>query len=285
MTNRLWTGIRFDNIYAAFEWSSYGTPQPGDTLTMVSGGAFLGSGNLFGNTLILAGLDASTQPLVVASSSAVSLSVQIRPLASSTSGYGAVKIVGSPHVDLTVDGGYLGAATGSVTIDGYSTWKGSFAVPTGSLTVTAPRTSLFANENSYVGAYHAGHVQIDANVVGVGSFDVGFYSELDLNGSVASGQTINNSGRLHLNDVKDFHGFINLDATIGADITLAGLTADMFSYTDGKLSLFQGGKDVKDLNLHSDIGVSVSRSGGDLHVAFSFDTPQGLQPIPVVPVS
>ncbi len=124
--------------------------------------------------------------------------------------------------------------------------------------INGTSTSTFANTSSSVGANDA--AQINAVVVGTGTFQVSFLSSLHFNAGVSSSQTIEDQGYVSIADTRDFHGSIDWSPQAAGTnvINLANLTASSSTYQNGVLSLFAGGHDVFDLHLHLTSGASVT---------------------------
>lgn len=280
MEYRLWRSLKFDNIYARYEWSPAGSPGAGDWLLLDTGGAFINGGPLDGATIHLSGRDAATQPTLVVSG-AVSLQVIIEPqdfydsAQGNATGYGTVRVVGHPHVDVELNPIPFGTwVIGSVAIDPYSTWSGSFRASEGNLAVTGAQTSLFANEHTEFAGYRGGVAQIDVQVVGVGTFYVGFGGEVVFGRGVGSGQTIDLAGLVVAKDGPGFNAAIEFHDFILGRLELEGLLADSFTYKDGHLTLFSHDTAVKDLRIKADWpSVSVAESAGRLFIEESIDPP------------
>lgn len=278
MAVNTWIDGGVDNIYASYAWSN-GTPQAGDLPVLGAGTAFLGSGNLNGTTLTLSGIDAATQPTLIAYG-ASSISVLVSQQEHPNSGYGSaawgtVEVVGAPQVSMEVLGGKGSNEFGTVNIDGWSQMRGGFT-ETGdnaSVVINGAATSTFANGASSVGFNDV--AQINAAVVGVGSFDVSSFGALTFNAGVMAGQMIHDQGLVTIGDTRDFHGSIDWSPPpAGGDfISLAGLTADSSTYQNGVLSLFAGGNDVFDLHLQVTGGtVAAVQTAGGVQVYASVTT-------------
>jgi hypothetical protein len=267
-----WIDGAVDNIYAPYTWSN-GTPQAGDSPVFGTGTAFLGSGDLSGTTLTLSGIDAATQPTLIAyGASSISVLVSQQEYPSPGPGraaWGTVEVVGAPQVSMEVLGGKGSNEFGTVNIDGWSQMRGGFT-ETGdnaSVVINGAATSTFANSASSVGFNDV--AQIDAAVVGVGTFDVSSFGTLLLNADVSAGQTINDQGLVTIGDTRDFHGSIDWSPPPAGNnvISLAGLTADSSTYQNGVLSLFAGGNDVFDLHLQVTGGtVAAAQAAGGVQV-------------------
>ncbi len=268
-----WIDGAVDNIYASYAWSN-GTPQAGDLPVFGTGTAFLGGGNLNGTTLTLSGIDAATQPTLIAygaSSISVLVSQQEHPNPGpGSAAWGTVEVIGAPQVSMEVLGGKGSNEFGTVNIDGWSQMRGGFT-ETGdnaSVVINGAGTSTFANDASSVGYNDV--AQINAAVVGTGTFNVSSFGALLLNAGVSAGQTINDQGLVTIGDTRDFHGSIDWSPPpVGGDfISLAGLTADSSTYQNGVLSLFAGGNDVFDLHLQVAGGgtVAATQTAGGVQV-------------------
>lgn len=271
MAENLWQAGGADNIFAPYEWSN-GAPQPGDTLVIKSGTAYLADSGIYGDTVVLdsqrgsyANPQAGAATLVAyGNGTAVSVSVSQDPATFVTGGYasGVVEIVGAPQVSLQVDGdgkhgSPLGAAT--VNIDDYSQWRGGFENG-GTLVINGTSTSTFANTASGTGGEFA---TINVDVVGTGTFEADYQSVLTFTRGVSSDQTVNDRGGVvNVDDPQDFHAAVTLSPVdqLGPanTIALAGLTADHSSFQDGVLSLISGGSDIYDLRLQTSTGDAVA---------------------------
>lgn len=263
MATDTWIDGTDDNIYAPYAWSN-GVPAAGDSPVFGTGTAFLGSGDLFGTTLTLSGDSAATQPTLIAYGAA-SISVLVSQQEYPNPGYGSaawgtVQVVGAPQVSMEVLGGKGSNEFGTVSIAGWSQMRGGFTESgdNASVVVNGTATSTFANDASSVGFNDA--AEINAAVVGAGTFDVSFFGALRFEGGVSAGQTINDQGFVAIDDTRDFHGGIDWSPQSGEQnvISLAGLTADSSTYQGGVLSLFAGGNDVFDLHLQVAGGGSVA---------------------------
>jgi hypothetical protein len=265
-----WIDGSNNNIYAASAWMN-GTPKPGDMPVFGAGIAFMGSGNLNAATLVLSGISATSQPTLIAcgqSQISVLLSQEeyLHP-GIGNAAWGTVDVEGAPQVLMKVLGGKGTNEVGTVNIDSSSQMRGAF-IETGdnaSVVINGTSTSTFANTSSAIGSNDA--AQINAAVVGVGTFQVSFLSSLHLNAGVSSGQTIEDQGYVSIADTRDFYGRIDWSPQPAGNnvINLANLTADSSTYQNGVLSLFAGGHDVFDLRLHLTGGSSLTTtqtSGG-----------------------
>jgi len=261
MARNLWHAGAVDNIYASGEWSN-GAPAAGDTLVIGAGTAVLPSGNVYGDTIVLSGQNStSPETLVALGTSEVSVLVSQQVYASGAPGagnsaFGTVEVSGTPQVSLEVLGGRQIDAHGTVDIAGNSQLRGGFTAPgsNASVTIDGSATSTFANgASSLTGTYDV--ATINADVVGAGTFAVGFLDSMTFAQGVSPGQAIaDNGGSLTIADPRDFHASVDWSPTAFAAsnfIALSGLAADHSSYQNGMLSLTSGGRDVFDFRVQA----------------------------------
>ena len=261
MSQNLWRAGVVGNIYSAGNWSN-GAPAAGETLLIGAGTATLSSGNAYGDTVVLSA-QSSAKPAILAASGTATASVlvqqQVYPSGApggGNSAYGTINVSGTPQVSLEVLGAKQIDAHGTVVIAANSQMRGGFTAPGSNATVTIQggATSSFANTASSLTGYYD-VATIDANVVGTGSFTVGFLDSMTFKQGVASGQTIaDNGGSLTIADPHDFHGAVNWSPTASAAsnfIALSGLNADHSTYHNGVLSLTSAGHDVFDFHVQA----------------------------------
>ncbi len=295
MAQNLWQAGAVDNIYAPYEWSN-GGPQAGDTLVIGAGAAFLPGGSVYGDTIVLSGQSSSSPAVLVAfgdSQASVLVSQEAYPSGAPGAGnsaFGIVEVVGAPQVSLEVLGGKQIDAEGTVNIAGYSQMQGGFTGVGDNAHVTIngtdPATSTFANTASSLTGYYD-LANINADVVGAGTFDIGFLDSMDFAAGVSSGQAINdNGGSLTIGDAGNFHGSVNWSPTalnFNNFITLSGLTADHSSYANGVLSLTSGGSDVFDLRLQTTPGSDVvaAQASGGIQVFASAADAAAINAVPI----
>ncbi len=277
MANNFWNTGAVDNIYAPYQWSN-GELQPGDNLIIGAGAAFVPGGSVDGDTVVLSSQSGDVPAVLVAfgdSSLSVLVAQQAYPAmtpGAGTSAYGTVEVVGAPLVSLAVQGGMESQSQGTVNIADYSQMRGGFTGigPNAAVTINGGDTSTFANAaSSLTGNYSV--ADINAVVVGDGTFDIGFLDAMTFNSSVSAGQTINdNGGLLTIADTPGFHASVDWSpmSDLGGNndhIELSGVGADHYSYANGVLALTSGGSDVFDLHLRtnpsSDV-VAAQGSGG-----------------------
>ncbi len=276
MAQNLWNAGAVDNIFAPYDWSN-GAPQPGDTLVIGAGTAFLGDSNIYGDTVVLAG-EATNPTLIafgaadVAAVVAYSDAVPVPATSGGSAPTGTIEVAGAPTVSLQVIGSQEAEAHATVTIDDYSQMRGGFTASgaNASVSIDGTGTSTFANTaSSLAGVYEVANV--NATVVGDGTFDIGLFDAMRFASGVSAGQTINdNGGSLSIVDTRDFHASVVWSPTATSDgsnqyIELPGLAADHYSYANGVLSLTAGGTDVFDLHLRTDPAgdvVAAQASGG-----------------------
>lgn len=277
MARNLWHAGAVGNIYAPGEWFN-GAPTAGDTLIIGAGKAILSSGSVYGDTVVLSGQSSSPAALAVLGSSKVSVLVsqQVYPSGAPGAGnsaFGTVDVSGTPQVSLEVLGGRQIDAHGTVNIAANSQLRGGFTAPgtNASVTINGTATSTFANTaNSLTGNYDV--ATINADVVGTGTFAVGFLDAMTFARGVSSGQAIaDNGGSLTIADPRDFHASVDWSPTAFAAsnfIALSGLAADHSSYQNGVLSLTSGGHDVFDFHVQAtgNTGVVAAQANGGIHV-------------------
>ena len=281
MAQNLWQAGAVDNVFAPYDWSN-GAPQPGDTLVIGSGMAFLGDSDIYGNTVVLSG-EASQATLIAYGSANVSVQVAYNsavpgPGNGGSAPSGTIEVVGAPHVSLSVIGSQQIDSNATVAIDAYSQMRGGFT-GTGSnaaVTIDGTGTSTFANSlSSLTGIFEV--ATVNANVVGDGTFDIGLFDAMRFTSGVSSGQTINdNGGSLTIGDTPGFRGSVDWTPTATSNgsndhIALSGLMADHSSYANGVLSLTSGGADVFDLHLRtnpsSDVVAAQASNGIDVYAS------------------
>ncbi len=269
MTTNVWRAGKISNIYAPSAWKG-GTPHPGDTLVIGQGTAFIGDGWLKTSTIVLSGNESATQPTLVAQGSAnVNVLVQQEvytylggfvPVA-----FGTVEVSGAPTVHLTVAGQKAASHTGTVKIDAHSQMRGTFVAlaNNASVVINGESTSTFANTGASSVAYND-FAEINAAVVGQGTFNLVNFSSMSFASGVGSGQTINDAGgALQILDAKDFHATVNLSAGYANTdaINLRGLVADSDTYHEGVLSLFSGGHNVFSMHVSGVANIAFAPTG------------------------
>jgi len=157
-----------------------------------------------------------------------------------------------------------------VNIADNSQMRGGFTASgsNASVTINGGATATFANAASSLTGYYD-IATINADVVGSGTFAIGFLDSMTFARGVSSGQTIaDNGGFLTIADPRDFYGSVNWSPTAAAAsnfIALSGLVADHSAYQDGVLSLTSNGKDVFDFHVQATPGsavVAAQASGG-----------------------
>lgn len=276
MAQNLWHTGAADNVYAPYEWSN-GAPQPGDTLVIGSGTAFLDNGNVYGDTVVLSG--EGTQPTLIAYGSATDVSVLVAYEAADPTGAaaggsaptGVVDVIGAPQVSLDVQGSKETDSNGTVNIEGYSQMRGGFTGEGDNavVTINGTTTSNFANTASSLAADSFAVADINAYVSGAGTFGIGADDTLRFTSGVSSGQTINDDGgSLTIADARDFQASVDWSPAVRLSpqyIEVSGLMADHSSYANGVLSLTSGGSDVFDFHVQTTSGsgvVAAQTSGG-----------------------
>lgn len=278
MTQNTWRAGAVGSIYTAGDWSN-GAPKAGDTLVIGAGTATLASGSAYGDTIVLSAQN-SGSPAVLAVSGAAQASVLVsqQVYASGAPGggnsaFGTIEVSGTPQVSLEVLGAKMIDAHGTVNIAANAQMRGGFTAPGSNATVTVNggATSTFANTASSLTGYYD-VATINANVVGAGTFAVGFLDSMTFKAGVSSGQTIaDNGGSLTIADPHDFHATVHWSPTAAAAsdfIALSGLVADHSSYQAGVLSLTSGGKDVFDFHVQAtgNTGIVAAQVSGGIQV-------------------
>lgn len=270
MTTRVWKAGAVDNIHAPYEWTPYGTPQAGDTLVLGQGTAFLNDASLKTATVVLSsnGQTAPAPTLVAFGAANVNVVVN-QELFSGPSGYtpeayGNVEVAGAPTVHVTAIGQRITGGHAAVTIDPYSKMQGGVtAIGAGGSVAVTGSTSTFQNSDST--ATNSGSVAIDANVVGVGTFELSNYGTMTFQQGVSAGQTITDTGGiLTIADPKDFHGTLNLsNPTGGLDfVKISNLVGDSYTYKNDVLKILDGGKEVFQMKLNAPDGLTVAFNSG-----------------------
>lgn len=197
-------------------WSAHRAPIAGDTLTMVSGTMNLTGSALAGDPLNV-GVQGGTDVAVINVTGAAAITER-------TAAYGSISVTVNLAANSRLTGGFSTGPGNSLLIQGL----GSFANTATSIDSLAV---------------------INANVVGVGSFNV--YSahsvaKLEFMHGVAATQSVAVSGyesygqeygTVQVDDPHNFHAAISLGF---GDIIMQGLKADSYTLKSGLLSLYSG---------------------------------------------
>jgi hypothetical protein len=250
MTTRIWTGGGDNRPTNAQNWSVPGAPRPGDELWMGGGTMNIAGGSLAGNPLrveasYIPGFTLYDLPRSPATTPVVNLSqgahVRIDAFLMTEA---TINVVGSDTLDLHASAyrpSNFGTRTITVNLAPHATWTGAFMLQgagvTG-LTVNGNDGAVFRNGHSNLS--ELGNAVINADVLGVGSFDLQFHNRLELGGRVGAGQTINQyGGELVVDKPAAFFGTVNLMPS--ADFKLLGLgAATSYSYKNDMLSIYNG---------------------------------------------
>jgi hypothetical protein len=275
MTDRTWIGGGNNKASRPNHWSPNGIPQPGDNLVLPGG-----------STINIAGNDLHGDPLAISSAGAVTLNLSHHAQASLRApgpGFGGkpvatVNVVGNDTLDVT------GSSDLTINLADHAKLSGSFGLSFGStMTILGGEHAKYVNNGA--DTLFGAHVQVNADVVGSGTFSLSptlFASPHSLVGSslefgrfVSRGQIVNVAGgtapavpfvsaisSLRIDHPSEFHGTIDLHDLSLAD--LVGLAkADSWGYKNDMLSIFNGcGRLVDKIPVISDASVPVGSAHG-----------------------
>jgi len=241
-------------------WSKGQAVTPHETLTMGAGTMNLGSGDLLGNTLTIAGTggSAATAP-VVNMGDGGNLHLSFPEYATN---YASVNVTGG-SVTLDIAQAYPSSADVIVTADQLSSILLSSSMAFGRLTETGG-TVLLNGRNSFGGTA----VLLDSDLGGSGTIDVrtaqSSRGSLEVTGKVHAGVTISVSGdpgrgvfsSVVLDNAASDQGTVSL---ANAFLELKTPGVDSVSYKDSMLSLYQGDGVVASVKV---VGVGISAVGG-----------------------
>jgi len=280
MTTKTFRDVNNGKAGDSNNWTPSGTPMPGDTLFMQSGSTmFLGSegGGLAGNTLTLGIAQTSSNYYFDLAPGAV--------LATTTAASSTINATVNVEYQATATLGqsYPSTANYTVNLASGAMLKGGYNMALdGSMTMNAAAGSVFENDGNSINDGTTAIINVD--VVGGGSFTDGVAQShlgaLEFGKSVAATETVNLMGdqvrgnvTLTVDNPKDFHAAVTLfDGTI----TLKGLTADSYNFSNNTLTLYDAGAAIDTLRLQCIIPnglqlapvspLSVSQSGSDITI-------------------
>lgn len=258
MATRTWIGGGRNNVFSAKDWSPAGVPVAGDTLEMSNGTANMYGGDLTGATFLFgyAPYETSTNPVLnVFSGARVTLTEGFGSAPFSTTP--TVNVYGHDTVNLVLLSGYERGLQSTVNLAPHAGMAGTIQIGThdASLTINGATGSWFDNTNTSVG--YNSVATIDANVIGVGSFEMGGYSLLSFGGSVSHGQTVALAGGYNavmIDHPTAFHGTIDWVAAAGAievAVDLLNITANSYLFSNDRLALFAGNRIVDRLHVNA----------------------------------
>jgi hypothetical protein len=259
MTTRTWIGGGTNNIFSAADWSPAGIPAAGDTLVMLNGTANLYGGDLTGETFLFgvaASFSQASPVLNVYNGAKVTLT-------EGGSGYSAssptVNVFGRDTVNIVEASGGQRTVTSKLNLEPQAVLSGSVQIAGyTTLTIQGATGSSFNNTNTSIG--YNSVATIDANVIGIGSFNLTFYSGAEFGGSVSQGQTLNlanGSTDYKIDHPSEFYGTINwlvAPSAYDASVDLLNITADSYKFSNNQLTLFAGNTIVDRLHLNGSSG-------------------------------
>jgi hypothetical protein len=165
-----------------------------------------------------------------------------------------VNVFSHDTVNLVLLSGNYRTLDSIVNLTPYAGMSGTIQIGTyAALTMNGATGASFNNTNTSVG-YNA-TAQINADVIGTGSFSLSFDSGIGFGGSVSAGQTVDLAGGnndVMIGDPSAFHGTIDWLAAAGANavvVDLLGMNADSYKFSDDVLTLFAGWRIVDTLHV------------------------------------
>ena len=242
MATKTWWGGGNNDAGNPWDWSPYGTPKPGDMVVMTHGTMNVEGFQLAYNAVQL-GAETQGRSVTFDLSNNALLTVQV-PASNQLSAGASANFLVSGYDVLHLLSGTVPAADFNVYLNRGAVLDFAASLGRGSLAISgASNTELVNNASDTMNGVYA---VINEDVVGVGSFNLGFaYQEtgfLEFTKSVASGETVQLGGtlpsRLKLDHPNEFHGTV--DFTSGtAELDNLG-QATFWSLSNDVLKIWSG---------------------------------------------
>ncbi len=244
MADRTWVGGVNDSARNPNNWSPNGVPQPGDTLTMLSGTMNIRDNNLAGDALVI-GANQTSATVTLNLSHQASASLDI---AQESDDQVTVNVKGTDTVNVLTE--FPSTLGMTVNLVNCASLTGAFAMTFGGVTINGGDNSRFVNNG--LSQFAGSNVILDTDVRGKGTFTVGTAQgssgNLEFGGSVSRGQTVDVTGdpgrglvsHVRVDQPDEFGGAIGLG--VFGEVDLQGLAnADSYTYQNDMLSIYSGG--------------------------------------------
>lgn len=266
MTTRTWDGSN-NGFSSAADWSPAGLPQAGDT-AVINAGTVGVTASLLDGLIIQLEASSSSNSNLILNGSTISANTKLQ--AAATSGIASIGVTGRVVNDGLITFSGPTQATFTTTLSNASDGTvgllenaGSIAAINSSPNFVATAVGQQIENDGSISVWNASHgiqfALVGPALTGIGAIMVDAYGQIELNGSVGSGQTIqflnNGSGNsaVQIDSPSAFAGTITGFANSDT-ITLRNASYTAYSYAEtsasgGTLTLTNNGANVAQLNL------------------------------------